>query len=145
MKKSSKLLWILLAVGLAVALLIGGLWIWLQMQLFELDLIEISEVPEHTLEYQNGDRVYCPDTKHIALDPGHTILYYDNLLLVMTDEDLTAQEQDALAQLAGGESGGCGQRKCPRLSDSCASDLFNPTGDHGRYADEPAGGAVCLQ
>lgn len=51
----------------------------------------------------NGDTFYTPDYSHAVRDEGHTVMYYDNLLLVFTEADLFLDEQNDLAALVDGQ------------------------------------------
>lgn len=52
---------------------------------------------------ENGDTFYTPDGSHLAFDDGRAVLYYNNMLIVYTFDDLTQGELDYLADMVGGE------------------------------------------
>lgn len=51
----------------------------------------------------NGDFFYSPEYSHAVQDQDYTVLYYDNLLLVFTTEDLSEEDQADLADWVNGE------------------------------------------
>ena len=52
---------------------------------------------------ENGDTFYTPDGSHLTFDDGRAVLYYNNMLIVYTFDDLTQSELDYLADMVGGE------------------------------------------
>ena len=56
---------------------------------------------------ENGDSFFTPDPSHCVTDAESAVLYYNDLLLVFTVSDLTAQERATLASAVGGEAVGC--------------------------------------
>lgn len=52
---------------------------------------------------ENGDTFYTPDGSHLTFDDGRAVLYYNNMLIVYTFDDLTQSEIDYLADMVGGE------------------------------------------
>ena len=52
---------------------------------------------------ENGDTFYTPDGSHLTFDDGRAVLYYNNMLIVYTFNDLNQTELDYLAGLVGGE------------------------------------------
>ena len=64
----------------------------------------IREPYRGTLE--NGDTYYTPATKSCVSDKDRTVLYYNELILVFTKDDLSEKEIDAIAEEAGGEAVG---------------------------------------
>lgn len=52
---------------------------------------------------ENGDTFYTPDGSHLTFDDGRAVLYYNNMLIVYTFNDLTQSELDYLADMVGGE------------------------------------------
>lgn len=66
-----------------------------------LDPMASAEPVTQTL--QNGDTFYTPGYPHAVRDEGHTVMYYDNLLVVFTKTDLTPHAQQDLADLIEGE------------------------------------------
>lgn len=71
------------------------------------DLLEYDDFSPHESPISqtlgNGDTFYTPDYSHAVRDEGHTVMYYDNLLLVFTEADLFLDEQEALAALVDGQ------------------------------------------
>ncbi len=55
---------------------------------------------------QNGDTFYTPDGSHLAFDDDRAVLYYNNMLIVYTFDDLTGDEIDYIADIVGGEAVG---------------------------------------
>lgn len=51
----------------------------------------------------NGDSYYTPAISHVTMDDGRSVLYYNDLLLVFTYEDLDLAEMNALALSVDGE------------------------------------------
>lgn len=56
---------------------------------------------------EHGDCFYTPHVSHCVTDSESAVLYYNNLLLVFTQDDLPAQERSELASAVGGEAVGC--------------------------------------
>jgi hypothetical protein len=52
---------------------------------------------------ENGDTFYTPDGSHLTFDDGRAVLYYNNMLIVYTFDDLNQTELDYLADMVGGE------------------------------------------
>ena len=52
---------------------------------------------------ENGDTFYTPDGSHLTFDDGRAVLYYNNMLIVYTFNDLNQTELDYIAGLVGGE------------------------------------------
>lgn len=52
---------------------------------------------------ENGDTFYTPDGSHLAFDDGRAVLYYNNMLIVYTFEDLAQDELEQIADLVDGE------------------------------------------
>lgn len=52
---------------------------------------------------ENGDTFYTPDGSHLTFDDGRAVLYYNNMLIVYTFNDLTQSELDYLADMVSGE------------------------------------------
>lgn len=72
-------------------------------------VLETTAVPSYDGTLQtlaNGNSFYTPDATHAVTDDAHTVLYYNNLLLVFTTQDLTAGEMDVLSQGVGGQTMG---------------------------------------
>lgn len=62
----------------------------------------VNDTPiSYTLE--NGDSYYIPETSHYAFDDDGAVLYYNNLMIVMTKTDLDDAKLIELAQSVGGE------------------------------------------
>lgn len=55
---------------------------------------------------QNGDTFYTPDGTHLSFDDDRAVLYYDNLLIAYTFDDLSVADIDAVASLVDGETVG---------------------------------------
>lgn len=54
----------------------------------------------------NGDSFYTPATCHSVSDDDRAVLYYNDLLLVFTDRDLSQTEMDAISQAVEGRTMG---------------------------------------
>lgn len=54
----------------------------------------------------NGDSFYTPSAKHCVFNTEKTVLYYNNLLLVFTETDLSAEEMEELARSVDGKAMG---------------------------------------
>ncbi|MBP3700911.1 MAG: hypothetical protein J6I64_03385 [Lachnospiraceae bacterium] len=77
------------------------------------DQIESTTYEEKQPEYdglfhslENGDSYYTPAQIHAVTDAHSSVLYYDNLLLVFTDSDLSQEEIDQISQMVGGQTMG---------------------------------------
>lgn len=55
---------------------------------------------------QNGDTFYTPDGTHLSFDDDRAVLYYDNVLIVYTFDDLSMTDIDEVAELVDGETVG---------------------------------------
>lgn len=54
----------------------------------------------------NGDSFFTPGVDHMVTDTERAVLYYNDLLLVFTNDDLPAAEREALAERVGGAAVG---------------------------------------
>ncbi len=59
-----------------------------------------------TVTLANGDSYYTPESEHSVIDDDRTIYYYDNLLVVFTDYDLTDPEIKVIEKLINGKTVG---------------------------------------
>lgn len=53
--------------------------------------------------FANGDSFYTPDISHSVTDEGRAVPYYNDLLLVFTDYDLSEAERNAIAASVSGQ------------------------------------------
>ena len=51
----------------------------------------------------DGSRYYTPGADHAVTDGGRTVIYYNDLLVAFTAEDMTPEEAETLARSVGGE------------------------------------------
>lgn len=61
------------------------------------------ETQAQTFTYSNGDSLFRPGTEDLRQDPETSIRYFDGLLLVYLDTELSREETGALAALVDGE------------------------------------------
>lgn len=66
----------------------------------------IESLDGTVLTLANGDSFYTPDPNHCVYNTEQTVLYYNNLLLVFTSQDISAQEKDTLSDSVGGKTMG---------------------------------------
>ncbi len=59
-----------------------------------------------TVTLANGDSYYTPESTHSVMDEDRTIYYYNNLLVVFTDYDLSDVEIEAIEKTVNGETVG---------------------------------------
>lgn len=67
---------------------------------------DAAPVDEEYGSLQNGDTFYTPDKSHLAFDDDRAVLYYNNMLIVYTFDDLTSSAIDKIADIVGGETVG---------------------------------------
>ena len=53
---------------------------------------------DNIVMYENGDMVYHPQEENIAWDKEECVLYYDNLLTVYLNEELSEKQEKTLAR-----------------------------------------------
>ncbi len=63
-----------------------------------------EEIQNNTVTYDDGDYVYTPSEDHIFLDDTENMIYYDNLITVYLDKQISDQEKEKLKEQIDGES-----------------------------------------
>lgn len=63
-----------------------------------------EELQNNTVTYDDGDYVYTPSEEHIFLDDTENMIYYDNLITVYLDKQISDQEKEKLKEQIDGES-----------------------------------------
>lgn len=72
-----------------------GFWDWYDH--------DAAPVEEEYGALENGDTFYTPDGSHLTFDDGRAVLYYNNMIIVYTFDDLNQTELDYLADMVDGE------------------------------------------
>ena len=60
-------------------------------------------VEESVKQLANGDTYYTPNSNHEAIDMESCVIYYNNLIIVMTDHNFDENERNKIAELVNGE------------------------------------------
>ena len=63
-------------------------------------------IPEQIKTYSNGDTVYKPTDDNIKYDENENVIYYNNLILAYTYDDLSSEEASELAESINGAVAG---------------------------------------
>lgn len=64
------------------------------------------QIPEQIKTYSNGDTVYKPTDDNIKYDENENVIYYNNLILAYTYDDLSSEEASELADSINGSVAG---------------------------------------